>query len=251
MIAGSAGDGVFYARWADLRALPVEKIWVTDEFRPGSQELTVLFLSDLLVALPVTKGADVVLATCNDQYASVYRFDFIAQYRPFLVLEIDGKGPDQWPLPGMANDPGPYAILVSPVVVPDAANLLDLSHKKPWGVVAIETRRFSEAFQGVYVGRWATLSRRASEGRDIWINSCASCHPGPNSTFGGVKSGQPFAVLEALAAGNPAFVKGYVRDPKSLNPNAKMEPHAYYSDAQLNALIAFILAEGPYANEGH
>jgi cytochrome c1 len=131
--------------------------------------------------------------------------------------------------------------------VPDAARLLDLSHKKPWGVVAIEFGRYADEFRGVFVGRWAALSLRAREGRNIWINSCASCHAGPGSTFGGVKSGQPFAALEAVAAGNQEFLKGYVRNPQALNPSAKMEAHPHYSDAQLNALVAFILAERPKA----
>jgi mono/diheme cytochrome c family protein len=248
MIAGQEPGGNRYARWSDLMALPTARLRISDEFRPGVQEVTVLFLSDLLSALPLSKGADVVFATCNDQYASVYRFDFIGRYRPFLVLEIDGLGPDRWPLTGMTYNPGPYAILVSPTVVPEAARLLDLAHKKPWGVVGIEVGRFSDAFKDIYTGKWGTLSTRAAEGREIWINSCASCHQGPGSTFGGSKSGQPFALLEAVAAGNPAFLKTYVRNPVSLNPAAKMEPHPYYSDPQLDAIIAFILAEGSHQN---
>ena len=234
---------VRYLRWADLRALSVGKLKVPDEFGPGTQELTVLFLGDLLDALPLEPGADVVLATCSDQYASVYRRDFIARYRPFLVLEIDGVGPDRWPPPGMAFSPGPYPILVSATVVPDAARLLDLGHKKPWGVVAIDLETYSDAFHDAFSGRWAALSSHADHGREIWINSCARCHPGPGSTFGGTKSGQPFAVLQAVAVGDPHLLMTYVRNPTSINPNAKMEPHPHYSDDQLKDLIAFILAD--------
>jgi hypothetical protein len=35
-----------------------------------------------------------------------------------------------------------------------------------------------------------------------------------------------------------------VRSPKQVNPNATMEAHPHYTDVQLEALIAFITADG-------
>jgi hypothetical protein len=66
---------------------------------------------------------------------------------------------------------------------------------------------------------------------------------GPGAVFGGTKSGQPFAVLQAIAQSKPDFFKLYVHDPKSANPAAKTEAHPHYTDQQLEALIGFVTAE--------
>lgn len=243
-IAGVPTGENRFVHWADLRALPTSKLRLTGEFVPGEQEVTVVFLEDLWKQLPRGEGVDVLLATCRDEYAAVYRQDFITNYRPFLVLEINGQGPDQWPPPGLKFNPAPYVITVSDAVVPAVAQLLDAPHKKPWGVSKLELANYAERFHGAYDGLWASLSPAAVAGREIWVNSCACCHQGPGGMFGGVKSGQPFPVVAAIACCNQPFFKLYVRAPKQANPSAKMEAHPHYTDGQLEALIAFITADG-------
>ena len=232
-----------FVRWADLRALPTTRLRLDGEFVPGEQEVTVVLLSDLWKELPRGAGTDTLLATCDDGYASIYRAAFIADYRPFLVLEINGQGPEKWPPAGLTFNPGPFVISISPTVVPAVATLLDAGHKKPWAVTALELANFAERDRDSFSGRWASLSPRAIAGREIWINSCASCHRGPGSTFGGTKSDRPFEVLAAHAAYNADYFKKYVRAPTSLVASAKMEAHPHYTDAQLGELIAFITAE--------
>jgi hypothetical protein len=231
-----------YVRWPDLRALPTSKLTMNGEFIDGPQELTVVFLDDLWKALPVEPGADCVLATCADGYASVFTSDFISRYRPFLVLEINGKGPKDWPPPGLDFNPGPFVITVSDRLVPSVALFRDLEHKKPWGVTTLEIASFTERYRPIFTGRWASLSAAARDGRDIWINSCACCHKGPGGKFGGTKANRPFEVLAAYAGYDRAFFTKYVRDPKSLVPCAKMEPHPNYTDEDLADLIAFIVS---------
>lgn len=63
------------------------------EFVPGEQEVTVIFLSDPWQALPRAGGADPLLATCSDGYASVYRETFIRDSPPFVILAIKGRRP--------------------------------------------------------------------------------------------------------------------------------------------------------------
>jgi cytochrome c2 len=243
-LAGVPAGEERFVRWADLRALPTVKLRLEGEFVPGEQELTVVFLDDVWAALPRGDGADTLLASCaSDGYASIYRERFIADYRPFLVLEINGQGPDKWPPPGLNYNPGPYVITISAHLVPAAATLLDAGHKKPWGVTTLELANFAERDHDSFSGRWAHLSARAVAGREIWINSCASCHAGPGGTFGGTKSGRPFDVIVGRAANEPDYFKKYVRAPTSLAPAAQMEAHPHYTDAQLDALIAFVTAE--------
>jgi len=233
-----------YVRWGDLRALPVTKLTLAGEFLKGPEVLTVVFLSDLMKELAVTPDTDLLLATCDDGYVGIYLGDFIAKYRPFLVLEIDGKGPKDWPPKGLDFNPAPYVITVSAELVPASAQFMDIEHKKPWAVTTIEVASHSDKFKGFYSGKWASLSPSAQAGRQIWVNSCASCHSGPEGTFGGTKAQRPFQVLAAYAAYDRDFFEKYVRDPKSLVASAKMEAHPHYTDANFADLIAFITADG-------
>ncbi len=242
-LAGVPAGETRFVSWTDLRALPTSKLKLTGEFLPGEQEVTILFLSDLWAALPRAAGVDTLFATCNDGYASIYREAFIAACRPFMVLEINGAGPDRWPPPGLKYNPGPYVITVSSSVAPAVAGLLDPSHKRPWGVTELELANFAERDQGAFTGRWAALSPSAEAGREIWINSCACCHHGPGAMFSGTKSDRPFGVLTAYAAEAPDYFKKYVRNPQAVMPGAKMEAHPHYSDENLKDLIAFIIAE--------
>jgi cytochrome c2 len=233
-----------YVRWGDLRALPVTKLTLSGEFLKGPEVLTVIFLSDLMKALEVTPETDLLLATCDDGYVGIYTGDFIAKYRPFLVLEIDGKGPKDWPPKGLDFNPAPYVITVSADLVPASNQFMDVEHKKPWAVTTIEVASYSDKFKGFYSGKWASLSASAQAGRQIWINSCASCHGGPEGTFGGTKAQRPFQVIAAYAGYDQPFFTKYVRNPQSLVPSAKMEAHPHYTDANFADLIAFITAAG-------
>jgi cytochrome c2 len=240
MLAGVPDGEARYARWSDLREMPTTKLQMAGEFVEGPQVLTVVFLDDLWKALPVGPGADSLLATCGDGYAAVFTSDFISRYRPFLVLEINGKGPKDWPPPGLAFNPGPFVITVSADLAPAAARFRDLEHKKPWGVTTLEVASYAGRYKAIYSGRWSALSPQAQDGRDIWVNSCASCHQGPGGIFGGTKAGRPFEVIAAYAGYDRPYFTKYVRDPRSLVPCAKMEPHPKYTDNELSNLIEFI-----------
>jgi hypothetical protein len=239
-LSGIPAGETRYARWADLRSLPTSRLTMNGEFVDGPQELTVVFLADLWKALPAGPGADSLLAMCADGYASVFTSDFISRYRPFLVLEINGKGPKDWPPPGLNYNPGPFVISVSASLVPAVGKFRDVEHKKPWGVTTLEVASYAERFGPFYSGRWGNLSEQARDGREIWVNSCASCHQGPAGTFGGTKADRPFEVIAAYAGHARLYFMKYVRDPKSLVPCAKMEPHPHYTDNELSNLIAFI-----------
>lgn len=242
-LVGLPARATRYLPWKALRALPTQTLTLSGEFVKGEQQVTVVFLQDLWAALPVAPGTDAILATCSDGYTSIYRSTFIATYRPFLILEINGRGPETWPPEGLKFNPGPYVISISDTVAPAVSTLLDSGHKRPWGVARIDIANYAQRNAPAYTGKWAHLSGRAQEGREIWVNSCASCHRGPPSLFGGTKSDRPFEVLAAHAAYNQDYFKRYVRNPQAVMPGAKMEAHPHYSDMQLDALIAFIVAE--------
>jgi hypothetical protein len=229
-----------YLRHAELAALPTRVLKLTGEFVPGEQEVTVVMLDDVLAKLPRAAGADALIATCTDGYASIYTTEFMAEYKPFLVLAINGKGPETWPPEGLSFNPGPYVISIAKQLAPDAPELLDAGHKRPWGVDTIEFANYEERFGLWHKGALKDPSPLVAEGRDIWINSCFSCHNAPQESLGGTKAARPIQIVATHAAYNPDYFKTYVRTPKKLNPIAAMEPHPHYTDDQLGALIAFL-----------
>jgi len=205
--------------WADLRALPTMKLRLDGEFVKGEQEVTALWLADLWAALPRAEGADTLLATCTDGYAAVYREAFIAAYRPIVVLEINGQGPEKWPPPGLKFNPGPYVITVAKEIVPGVATLLDAGHKKPCGhrgdrgrelwrpVTAMPTRASGpRSCRGPRLGARFGSTRARVATMDRVQRSVA---PSPN---------RPFEVLAAHAGYNAACFKKYVRAPKTAMP---------------------------------
>jgi Cytochrome C oxidase, cbb3-type, subunit III len=243
-VSGIPAGETRYVRWKDLRALQTDTLVLNGEFTAGDQKLTVVYLDVVRRALPVLHEADVVFATCTDGYAAIYTDAFVSTYRPFLVLEIDGKGPSAWPPPGLDYNPGPYVITVSSTLVPEAKSVRDIEHKKPWGVTSLDYEVFAERERGAFSGPRAHLSATAQDGRDIWINSCASCHGGPDGMFGGTRAGgRPFQALAAYAAYDRPFFVQYVRKPKSIMPCAQMEPHPDYSDEEFSHLIEFMTAD--------
>jgi cytochrome c2 len=244
-LAGTEPGVTRYVRWADVARLPQAKLQLSGEFGPGEQEVTVVFLSDLWAALPVLEGADTLLATCTDGYAGVYPTTFIRDYRPFLILEINGQGPGNWPPPGLRFNPGPYVISVAASIVPAVADLVDAGHKRPWGVTTLDFAPAERAFGALYRGPWSAAAELVSQGREIWIHSCTSCHRGPEDTFGGTKGDRPFAALAALARYAPDYFRRYVTNPKGMVPTAKMEAHPHYTTAQLDALVAFVSLGAP------
>lgn len=234
-----------WLRWGDLRTLPTQEFEQEGEFLPGRHKVRVVFLQDVLDKLPISPAADAVTAVCHDGYASVFRTAFTTKWRPYIVLEINGAGPTQWPPAGMTFNPGPYVISVNDHTAPDVSKVLDVSHKQPWGVTAIKLVNYADEFAPFAKGEWAALSERAFRGRELWVNSCYSCHKGPGEEIGGTKGGRPFAVLRAYAQHNKAYFRNYVRNPKGINPSAQMTAHPHYTDTQLAELIAFIVAEKP------
>jgi cytochrome c2 len=229
-----------YVRWVDLRNLPAREMVMSDQLMPGKQTVLLIMLNEVLRALPTALDADGIIATCTDGYASIYTETFIGRYKPFLILELNGIKAEQWPPAGMAYNPGPYVIGVADEVVAGVGQLMDVGHKRPWGVNALEIVNYRERFRSLYGGNLQSASNEVNEGREIWINSCFSCHNIPNEKLGGVKGSRPIQIIAAQAIYNKDYFRTYVREPKKANPAATMEPHPHYSDEQLEALTAFL-----------
>lgn len=226
-----------YLRARDLQSLPTQLLTVENYYQTGKQTAKVVLLSDLWAALPLAPGADTLLAHCEDGYASVFPLTFIEQHRPFVILEFEGKTLEAWAELGFSFNAGPYIISVSEVLSPGVRAVLDIGHKEPWAVNRLSVIAYRARFASLYSTK---TSPAIDQGRQIWVNSCFSCHLGPDRETGGNKSGIPFGVVQSYAHHNTSYLKQYIRDPKKLVPAARMEPHPHYTDDQLNALIAFL-----------
>ncbi len=234
----TAGESRFVT-WAELRALPARTITLEGEFVPGLQEVTIVDLATVWERLPVAAGRDAVLAWCTDGYMAVFRAAEVAALRPFVVLEINGRGPEFWPPEGLGFNPGPYVISVDETVSAAVRELVSEANKKPWGVARLEFVTYADAFGPVLT---AILPHEAEAGRKLWINVCASCHTGPEGVAGGTKGARPFLVLAAHAEFNADYFARYVRDPKSINPAAVMEAHGHLNAGHIEALRQFVMA---------
>lgn len=236
------GESRFVA-WEDIVALPSSQLEVEGEFVPGQQTVTIVLLEDLWAALPVSGDRDTAIAYCTDDYFSIFQPEFIAEQKPFLITKINDQGPQAWPPEGLAFNPGPYVISMADQLAPGVSQILDVGHKRPWGVDEIQFVALAEYEAPARTGPWLDLSPRAIRGRELWINSCASCHQGPQGLAGGNKSKRPFPVVEAHARYNDAYFRNYVRDPTGQIAGATMEPHPHYTTEEMDELIAFIVAE--------
>jgi hypothetical protein len=243
LLTGVPANQKRFVRWQDIRGLPSREIDMKDEFFEGTHRVRAVMLSDFLARLPRSSRADTVTVTCTDGYASVFQGDYIARWQPFIVVEINGLGPEEWPVEGMTFNPGPYVITTSNEIAPGVRDLLDESHKRPWGVSSMRVVSYEEEFRPFYTERWARVTAAAGRGRQIWINSCYSCHVGPGNQLGGSKSGRPFEVLQAHAQHNRAYFVNYVRNPQGQNSAAQMTAHPHYTDSQMSDLISFVIAQ--------
>lgn len=242
-LAGVPTNETRWVRWDDIRRLSTRELTLEGEFLPGEQKVTVVFLETLLDNLPLAPRIDTVIADCNDDYWSIFDRDFIARWKPVVILEINGQGPAHWPPEGLNFNPGPYVITVTDVLVPGVKDMLDVDHKRPWGVNQLRLVNRRQALASLREGPWSRLSARALRGHEIWVNSCASCHLGPGNQVGGNKANRPFGIIEAHARHNADYFARYVRTPQEAFPGATMTAHPHYSDDQIAEIIAYVTAE--------
>jgi hypothetical protein len=186
-------------------------------------------LEDLTRALGVPP-TDMLIADCKDKYQAHYTRQYLAQYHPVLITELDGA-----PLRESKDDDyGPYMIAHVNFKMTAKAPELNDEPQIPWGVVRLQFRDEDTALRPIKP-RIANPEKAVAYG--VAEENCLRCHN--VGDLGGLKSGVNWAVLGALAANSPDFFTAYVRDPKSKNPNTQMAASPAYDDATMRALIAY------------
>ena len=238
-IAGSI-DGVQpgqtrFVSYASLLSLPQKTYIVSDDPNFGQ---TVTISGVPLAKLPAWLGAKTVsamiIAICDDQYAAHYPASYVSAHQPLLVLKVNGKPPEHWPL-GVDRMPmGPY--MVSHPSFKSSFRVLSHEDESqvPWGVVRLEIRQEPTVYasiepRGVFAGNTSV-----QQGYTIARQNCFRCHS--RSGEGGRKSTLLWGNLAEESRANPTRFDAYVRDPKKLNARSQMASSPQYDDATLDAL---------------
>ena len=237
-LAGFPPGTTRYLSREDLLALPQAVHTVTGDpnFKGlGPTRVSGVALSNLVKRF-AAPGADMVLAICDDKYLAPYPADYRSAHEPLLVLEINGKGPAEWPK-DEGSDMGPY-LISNPDFRP---RYKILSHEEemqiPWGVVRVDFRNEKQVFGAIAPRGPHARDAKVQDGYRIAKENCFRCHN--DGDEGGQKAGVAWQVISAIAQGSPDFFAAYVRDPKSKSPEAQMPGNSEYDDATLHALAAY------------
>jgi mono/diheme cytochrome c family protein len=234
----SHGTQAGYVPYEELRKLPQVSYTVSDDtnFSPATR-IGGVSLEGLAKLLPHDRGADLIVAICNDKYRSTYPREYLAAHHPLLVLTVNGKAPAEWPKSHDQGSMGPYMISHPPFT----PSFKIMSHTDeaqiPYGVVRIEFRRMAEVYgpiepRGIYAPGSAVR-----QGYRIAQQNCFRCHNLGGE--GGQMARHPWPVLAAWAASDPKYFAAYVRNPKSVGADRMMPAMTQYDDRTIDALRAY------------
>jgi mono/diheme cytochrome c family protein len=229
-----------YLSREDLLALPQVTYTVTDDPNfTGPTEVSGVPLEDLMRALAGAPDADLVIAMCGDLYRSHYPRAYRVAHQPFLALKVNGQPPEGWP--GPAEDHGlkmgPY-VISHPTFKPRFKILAHPDEPQiAWGVVRLEFGSEKTIFGAIAPSGPRAGEPAVQEGYRIAQQNCLRCHD--MGGVGGQKARRPWLVLSAWATASPEYFAAYVRNPRSRNPQAQMNPNPTYDDATLEALTAY------------
>lgn len=229
-----------FVRWADIANLPqVQSKQDPTDWLTEPQQLKILFLADLWQALGVDSGTDTLIADCSDGYQSNFPSEYIDAAKPFLVLEVNGQQPEQWPRGSLKFWPGPYVIHVSEKLAPEYCKDQFVLHKRPYAVSKIRAVRWKTFAEPLYTGGLANPTPAVARGRELYQIGCSSCH-NVNDTLGGKYAHRPTLILSVFANSLPDYFKGYVRNPKDIRPDSRMPAHPTLTAEELEGLRAFV-----------
>lgn len=248
-LEGVPAGATRFIRYEDLLKLPQENYTVTDDTNfHGKTEIGGVSLDTLARLLGKAPDDALIVAICYDKYRTNYPRDYMAAHHPVLVLRIDGKLRDQWPLSENGGPLGPY-LISHPFFKP---SFKVLSHEDepqiPFGVTRLEVRRESVVFGAIRPGAQWRADEKVQQGFVIARQDCFRCHN--MGAEGGTMAGKSWTLLGELAKDDEKKFRQTIRDPKSVTAAAKMPAHADYDDATLDALTAYFRTFAP-TGRGH
>jgi len=239
-LKGLPAGVIRYVSREDLLALPQVTFTVSDDSNfKGPTEISGVLLEDVIKSFAGAPSADLAVAICDDEYRAHYPRAYLAAHHPVLVLKINGQPPSEWPKDagGGGQAMGPYMISHREF----KPGIRILKHQEeaqiPWGVLRLEFRNEKAVFDSIAPRGQGRSSAAVQAGYRIAQQNCLRCHN--MGQYGGQKAQHPWLVLSAWAATSPGYFAGYVRNPQSENPHARMPGNPNYDVETFKALIAY------------
>ena len=224
-----------FVSYKSLLSLPQETYTVNDDTNFGkTMQISGVSLAKLPGWLGAQSGAKMVIAICDDKYAAHYPASYVHAHHPLLVLKVNGRDPDHWPLGVYRLPMGPYMVS-HPSFEPSFRVLShDDEAQIPWGVVRLDLRREQAVYAPIEPQGAAARDPVVQQGYTIARQNCFRCHS--RSGEGGQKSKLLWRDLAQEAVKNPNQFDAYVRHPKNISSQSQMAASPQYDDATLNAL---------------
>jgi mono/diheme cytochrome c family protein len=239
-LAGLPAGSKRFVRHEDLLTLPQVSFTVTDDPNfSGRAEVRGVEL-DLLAREFAAEGERAfVVAVCRDWYRAHYPQDYRQVHKPVLALEINGQLPPDWPKSkeGTVSPMGPYLVTHAHFT----PSFKILAHEDeaqiPWGVVALEFLNEKVALAGIEPQGATADAPDVQAGYRVAQQNCFRCHGLAN--LGSLKGKLTWDGIALFASQAPKNFAAYVRNPKSVVPNAEMPPNPEYDEPTLEALTAY------------
>jgi cytochrome c2 len=187
--------------------------------------------------------ATMLTSYSSDGYVSVFTPDFIRDYQPFIVLEIEGMGPGGMAFEG-GPDLGPFFITYNQLLEPGYGPFPDPVNKRPYGVTKISVGTEESVLGPFFSSPASGLSASDARGRHLWVHNCMSCHQWTPADPGGHMSNRDAQVLSVHARLSPDYFRRFVVDPQEIWPGARMSGHPHYEEADIDAIRSFLQLYG-------
>lgn len=215
--------------------LPVQQVSLDDPTYKQRKSYRGFVFRDLLTktGFPALQDDDTLVLTATDGYAPTLAAALLQQQRAILVFaEADKPDFGFTPLQqgkGMSS-PAPFYL-----VWPDAGKAAG-QFAWPYQLVRIELTRFSERYARVIPVD--TAPPQVQEGFALFKQHCLKCHS-INLQGGGLgpELNAPKNVTEYWQLHD---LKAFIRDPESYRYQSKMPAFGHFSDAQTDAVLAYL-----------
>jgi mono/diheme cytochrome c family protein len=233
-----------FVRYEELSRLPQVAFTVRDDGNfSGPVKLSGVALDELMPALGVDGGKQMIAAICDDGYEGHYTAEYRAAHHPFLVLRIGGAEPAKWPRGPEGESYLPY--LISHSSFTPAFHVLAHADEAqvPYGVVGLKF--FDEAAVLKELRPSGAQPAAVMQGYRIALQNCLRCHR--SGEIGGTKSPFGWPQMALIAQGNPAAFGKYVLRPNAVNLEANMPANPDYDAATIAALTAYFRSFAPEA----
>lgn len=198
---------------------------------------TGVYLSDLRSVLPVAAESDVIFAICNDGYAAHFPADYVAAFRPLLILDLDGHPAEEWGR-SLASGIGmpPYYINSAEFAPRDSETSAGQKEgvRYPYAVTRLEFATAAKTINRLKLPAGAGAAALA--GQKLVLRDCLGCHA--HGQFGGSNSGRPWLLLKTWAS-NTNYFQHYIKKPSSVQPAAKMPGFPAYDNKAVAAVTAY------------